>query len=78
MAEIKVERKKQTPIWPWIIGIILLLGLIWFLVEAFSEDSEIEDEYRENEYQEVEDGQSSVPEVENNPAKLILTDFSKA
>lgn len=50
MAEIKVEKKNKAPVWPWIIGILVLLGLIWFLVEAFEED---EMEYEEVETQEV-------------------------
>lgn len=29
MAEIKVERKERS-VWPWIIGALVLLALIWF------------------------------------------------
>lgn len=45
MAEIKVERKENnnTPIWPWIVGILLLLLVVWGLVEFFQTD---EEEYR--------------------------------
>lgn len=53
MAEIRVEPKKKTPIWPWIIGILILLGLIWLLVEAFSDDNEYED-IREEQLEEAE------------------------
>ena len=52
MAEIKVERKKKAPIWPWIIGILILLGIIWFLVEAFEEEPAYE-EMEEVEMEEV-------------------------
>jgi hypothetical protein len=38
MAEIRVEPKQRAPIWPWIVGIVILLGLIWLLVEAFERD----------------------------------------
>ncbi|MBW3546428.1 MAG: hypothetical protein KY428_12675 [Bacteroidetes bacterium] len=37
MAEILVEpnnnNRRRSPIWPWILGAILLLGLIWFAVD---------------------------------------------
>lgn len=52
MAEIRVEPKRKAPIWPWIIGILILLGLIWLLVEAFEQDSpedQIEDTLEEGE-----------------------------
>lgn len=47
MADIRVEPKRKAPIWPWIVGILILLGLIWLLVEAFSEDDEYQEEWRE-------------------------------
>jgi hypothetical protein len=31
MAEIKLERK-GTPIWPWILGLLLLAALLWFFL----------------------------------------------
>ena len=31
MAEIKLERK-GTPIWPWILGLLLLAGLLWYFL----------------------------------------------
>jgi hypothetical protein len=35
MAEIKIERKSsKRPIWPWILGLALLLGLIWLMAEV--------------------------------------------
>lgn len=76
MAEIKVERKKQAPVWPWIIGILVLLGLIWFLVEAFNEDSEVENEYRETEV-EIEEETSYVPASGENDVYLSLNSFQK-
>lgn len=47
MAEIKVEKKNKAPIWPWIIGILVLLGIIWFLVEAFEEEEPMYEEVEE-------------------------------
>ncbi len=29
MAEIKIEKKK--PIWPWIVALVLVLGLVYFI-----------------------------------------------
>jgi hypothetical protein len=31
MADIPIERKDHKSIWPWIIGIIVLLLILWFL-----------------------------------------------
>ena len=59
MAEIRVEPKRKTPIWPWIIGILILLGLIWLLVEAFDRDDEIERETDET----IEEVEREVDEV---------------
>lgn len=38
MAEIRVEEKKNRPIWPWIIGALLLIGLIWAVAELFDNE----------------------------------------
>lgn len=37
MADINVERKERS-IWPWILGLLALLLLIWLLVELFDRD----------------------------------------
>lgn len=72
MAEIKVEKKNKAPIWPWIVGILVLLGLIWFLVEAFEEEEEIEYE----EVEEVEEvGTLMLPETNNELEVLVIPDF---
>ncbi len=31
MAEIKIQRRQRSP-WPWIIGLIILAGFIWFML----------------------------------------------
>lgn len=74
MAEIKVEKKDKAPIWPWIIGILVLLGLIWFLIDAFSDDTD-EYEMEEMDPQEVEGniGGKSF----NRPDLEILTEFER-
>ncbi|WP_420454102.1 hypothetical protein [Rubrivirga sp.] len=41
MANIPVEHTKTTPWWLWLLGLLLLAGLIWFLLEAFGDDDEI-------------------------------------
>ena len=38
MANIPVERTSSTPWWLWLLGLLLLAGLIWFLLEAFGDD----------------------------------------
>lgn len=38
MAEIRVERKKPTNIWPWIIGLILLALVAWGITSAMHHD----------------------------------------
>lgn len=39
MADIDVERERRS-IWPWILGLLALLLLIWLLVELFDRDRE--------------------------------------
>ncbi|MCP9237578.1 hypothetical protein [Lewinella sp. JB7] len=42
MAQIRIEEKKSgTPIWPWIIGLLLLGVIIWGVAEAFDESEEV-------------------------------------
>lgn len=76
MAEIKVEKKENTPIWPWIIGILLLVAVIWFLFEALQDDTEREYERREGEAEEVGDANLLMPVYK--PESVHLTDFSQA
>lgn len=38
MAEINIEKKKN--IWPWIIGLLLLLLLLWGLAEMMDNDDQ--------------------------------------
>lgn len=38
MAEIEIQRKK-TPIWPWILGALAVLALLWFLVSRTGQPS---------------------------------------
>ena len=41
MANIPVEHKSGTPWWLWLLGLLLLLALIFFLINAFSDDDEV-------------------------------------
>lgn len=77
MAEIKVEKKENTPIWPWIIGILLLVAVIWFLFEALQDDSEREYERREREAEVEEVGDAGLSMPANNSENMHLTDFSQ-
>ena len=67
MAEIKVEKKNKSSIWPWIIGIIVLLGIIWFLIEAFGEE---EPALEEVEVEEVGDASSFQPNYSPQAFKI--------
>jgi hypothetical protein len=42
MAEIRVDNKEgnKSPIWPWILGALLLIGLIWGVSELLSRDDD--------------------------------------
>ena len=44
MAEIHVERKRTTNIWPWIIGLILAALLIWALYSVMDRDDGVVDD----------------------------------
>ncbi len=42
MAEIRVEeRKDKKPIWPWILGALLLIGLIWGITQMGDKDRNV-------------------------------------
>lgn len=71
MAEIRVEPKGKAPIWPWIIGILILLGLIWLLIEAFEQDDVYEERIEERE---ENDTISSLPA--NESQTLAITIYS--
>ena len=70
MAEIKVEKKNKSSIWPWIIGIIVLLGIIWFLIEAFGEE---EPALEEVEVEEVGDASTLQPNY--SPQAVLIDHF---
>lgn len=79
MAEIKVEKRKNTPIWPWIIGILLLVAVVWFLFEALQDDTEREYERREREAEVEEVGDAADLLMPTNKLESVhLTDFSQA
>jgi len=44
MAEIHIERKRTTNIWPWIIGLILAALLIWALYAVMDRDGTVVDD----------------------------------
>lgn len=55
MADINIEKKKNnTPIWPWILGALVLIGIIWAIAEMGGDDQEreqvavAEEQYRED------------------------------
>jgi hypothetical protein len=77
MAEIRVEPKQRAPIWPWIIGIVILLGLIWLLVDAFERDDpedrrEDRIEQRDDAPADRTDDVGSTPQADEQPQALLL------
>lgn len=40
MANIPVEKERSKPWWLWLLGAILLIGLIWLIAELFDDDAE--------------------------------------
>lgn len=75
MAEIRVEKRDNKPIWPWIIGALLLIGLIWAAVELFDSD-EPEREVAAVEQPVVEDTPMMEEErVANNAMAAPVSEF---
>lgn len=53
MADINIEKKKNnTPIWPWILGALLLIGAIWAIAEMGGDDDREEVAVAEEQYRE--------------------------
>jgi hypothetical protein len=57
MAEIRIK-KKSAPIWPWIIGLLILMAALWFFVEFALTEEGIRfesrmDENRQYQFEEV-------------------------
>ncbi len=48
MANIPVERTGGTPWWLWLLGLLLLIGLIWFLSDLFIDDEDEVDDLGED------------------------------
>ncbi len=66
MADINVERKKRgRPLWPWIVAIILIVGIVWLLTGI-----DTDEEYETAETDEVETVEGTDQQDENP-----LTDF---
>lgn len=71
MADINIEKKSnKKPIWPWILGLLLLIGVIWVLAEVMENEPEREEmAVAEERYEEeplATDPQAN-PVEENNP-----------
>lgn len=72
MAEINVERKRnKKPVWPWIVAIILIVGIIWLL--AGTEENETYEaadaEYTEN----VQEQNQTMGQQADNPVAEFIT-----
>lgn len=78
MSEIRVEEKKNRSIWPWIIGLLALVAVVWAIAEIGDEDdyeNEVAatEEYMDTERQEV----SNEIEVYENEAVEEFVDFTR-
>ena len=69
MAKIPVEQKPATPWWLWILGLLLLGGIIWFAFTALDGDEEL-DEIA------VEDTTEYVAPAEETPTTGTLTSIA--
>lgn len=72
MAEINIERKKgKKPVWPWILGLLLLAGIIWAISDSddepqLDEVAAVEEPYAEESV--AAEPQSNV--LENEPTEI--------
>lgn len=70
MAEINVEKKQKKPVWPWIIAILLIGGLIWLFTGV---DNDEEYETAETEYtQPAEESQTQPITEATNPITSFI------
>lgn len=44
MADINIEKKKSRPIWPWILLLLLVGGIIWWVADADTDNPELVEE----------------------------------
>lgn len=73
MARIPVERERGgSPWWLWLLGLLLLAGLIWLLAELFGPD-ETADEVVEGEAEQAEPTAPSGGAVITDPAQILTT-----
>lgn len=71
MARIPVEReRKGSPWWLWLLGLLLLAGLIWLLADLFSPDRPA-DEVVEGEVEEVEPTTPAEGAVITDPMQIV-------
>ncbi len=77
MAEIPIEKRKKRTIWPWILGIVVVLVLIWVLADnnvevedgtAFQQDENVMTDRNDNTMAQQEDGrvEQFIQYVEDN------------
>ena len=77
MAEIPIEKRKKRTIWPWILGIVVVLVLIWVLADnnvevedgtAFRQDENVMTDRNDNTMAQQEDGrvEQFIQYVEDN------------
>lgn len=69
MAEIKIEKK--SPVWPWILVALVILGILIYFFAFNGDDDETEERYEENTEQPAEMRQ----EAPGNSAVLAFVSF---
>lgn len=76
MAEIKIEKKSKRSIWPWIIGLLLLVGVIWVIGEVADspEDQLAEEEMHVAPEAQPGDEISDLSEMESTEVNMVATD----
>lgn len=67
MADINIEKKDKnnTPIWPWILGALVLIGVIWAIAEMGGDDNQDREQVAVAEEQYRDD--NIVREPQSNP-----------
>lgn len=75
MADIDIQPKKK-PIWPWIVGIIVAIIIIWVIVESLDKN---DDNVNDNdEMYEDNDTTGQLQEMPSNTIILTFNNYARA
>lgn len=73
MAEINIEKKKKGSIWPWIIGLLVIVGIIWIASEV-TDDSDNEVAEQQNTVAPVDQQNEGVSDNANIAASTAASE----